>query len=181
MHLNTQSLITLSCLSESFLQGDLGILHSLLFLLFYDEEVWFSNYIYLKIFLTVENAWPLNAFLKVISLIFFSQGSLTVRDNIFFPYLWPQRNLNIALQPFLLLWQKFLFISLLAIHSLCFYHQAMDYLFSTIPALHFWYHVIESHWNHWKVKVKVAQLCPTLCNPWTIQSIEFSRQEYWSG
>ena len=38
----------------------------------------------------------------------------------------------------------------------------------------------------WKVKVIFAQLCPTLCNPWTIAcltplSMEFSRQEYWSG
>ena len=37
-----------------------------------------------------------------------------------------------------------------------------------------------------KVKVLVAQSCLTLCNPWTIAlqaplSIEFSRQEYWSG
>ena len=32
-----------------------------------------------------------------------------------------------------------------------------------------------------KVKVKVIQSCPTLCNPWTIQSMEFSRPEYWSG
>ena len=115
VNLNTQSLIILFCLAESFLQGDLGILHSLLFLLFYDEEVWFPNYIYLKLFPTVENAWPLNAFLKDISLIIFSQGSLTVRENIFFPYLWPQRNLDIALQPFLILWQKFLSTLLLAI------------------------------------------------------------------
>ena len=33
---------------------------------------------------------------------------------------------------------------------------------------------------------EVAQSCPTLCNPWTIAyqapwSMEFSRQEYWSG
>ena len=32
----------------------------------------------------------------------------------------------------------------------------------------------------------VAQLCPTLCDPWTVAhqvppSIGFSRQEYWSG
>ena len=32
-----------------------------------------------------------------------------------------------------------------------------------------------------KVKVKVAQLCPALCDPMTIQSLEFSRPEYWSG
>ena len=32
-----------------------------------------------------------------------------------------------------------------------------------------------------KVKVKVTQLCLTLCDPWTIQSMEFSRPEYWSG
>ena len=28
-------------------------------------------------------------------------------------------------------------------------------------------------------KVKVAQSCPTLCNP--MESMEFSRPEYWSG
>ena len=34
----------------------------------------------------------------------------------------------------------------------------------------------------WKVQVLVARSCPTLCNPWTVacQSMEFSRQEYWS-
>ena len=36
------------------------------------------------------------------------------------------------------------------------------------------------------VHVLVAQLCPTLCDPWTVAhqaplSMEFSRQEYWSG
>ena len=31
------------------------------------------------------------------------------------------------------------------------------------------------------MKVKVAQLCPTPCDPMTIQSMEFSRPEYWSG
>ena len=30
------------------------------------------------------------------------------------------------------------------------------------------------------VKVKLAQLCPTLCDPWTVQPMEFSRPEYWS-
>ena len=30
-------------------------------------------------------------------------------------------------------------------------------------------------------EVKVAQLCSTLCDPWTIQSMEFCRPEYWSG
>ena len=29
------------------------------------------------------------------------------------------------------------------------------------------------------VKVKVAQSCPTLCNPMTIQSMEFSRPEHY--
>ena len=29
--------------------------------------------------------------------------------------------------------------------------------------------------------MKVSQLGPTLENPWTIQSTEFSRPEYWSG
>ena len=37
-----------------------------------------------------------------------------------------------------------------------------------------------------KVKVKVTQLCVTLCNPWTVAcqaplSMEFSRPKYWSG
>ena len=37
-----------------------------------------------------------------------------------------------------------------------------------------------------KVEVLVTQLCPTLCDPWTADcqtplSMEFSRQEYWSG
>ena len=36
------------------------------------------------------------------------------------------------------------------------------------------------------VVVLIAQLCLTLCNPWTVAcqaplSMEFSRQEYWSG
>ena len=33
----------------------------------------------------------------------------------------------------------------------------------------------------WEVKVKVTQLCPSLCDPWTIQSIEFAGPEYWRG
>ena len=32
-----------------------------------------------------------------------------------------------------------------------------------------------------KVKVKVAQSYPTLCNPMDYKSMEFSRPEYWSG
>ena len=28
-------------------------------------------------------------------------------------------------------------------------------------------------------EVKVTQSCPTLCDPWTIWSMEFSRPEYW--
>ena len=31
------------------------------------------------------------------------------------------------------------------------------------------------------MKVKVTQLYPTLTTPWTIQSVEISRAEYWSG
>ena len=30
-------------------------------------------------------------------------------------------------------------------------------------------------------EVKVVQSCPTHATPWTIQSMEFSRLEYWSG
>ena len=32
-----------------------------------------------------------------------------------------------------------------------------------------------------KVKVKVAQLCLTLCNPTDYTAMEFSRPGYWSG
>ena len=37
-----------------------------------------------------------------------------------------------------------------------------------------------------KLRVLVTKSCPTLCDPWTIThqaslSMEFSRQEYWSG
>ena len=40
--------------------------------------------------------------------------------------------------------------------------------------------------NFLKVKVLVTQLCPTFCNPMDCShqaslSMEFSRQEYWSG
>ena len=34
--------------------------------------------------------------------------------------------------------------------------------------------------NCLKVKVKIAQACPILCDPME-QSMEFSRPEYWSG
>ena len=48
---------------------------------------------------------------------------------------------------------------------------------------------LESHLGCKEVKpvnpkgneMKVAQLCPSLVTPWTIQSMEFSRPEYWSG
>ena len=29
--------------------------------------------------------------------------------------------------------------------------------------------------------MKVTQLCPTLCYPWTILCMKFFRPEYWSG
>ena len=32
-----------------------------------------------------------------------------------------------------------------------------------------------------KVKVKVTQSCPTLCDPMDYTVLEFSRPEYWSG
>ena len=35
--------------------------------------------------------------------------------------------------------------------------------------------------THLEEKVKVAQSCRTLWTPWTIQSMELSRPEYWSG
>ena len=31
------------------------------------------------------------------------------------------------------------------------------------------------------LKVKVAQSCLTFCHPWTVQSMGFSRPEYWNG
>ena len=42
---------------------------------------------------------------------------------------------------------------------------------------------IKTRWqNTQKIKVKIIQSCPTLCNAMnSIQSMEFSRQEYWSG
>ena len=35
----------------------------------------------------------------------------------------------------------------------------------------------------WKIESEVAQLCPTLCDPidYSLPSVGFSRQEYWSG
>ena len=38
----------------------------------------------------------------------------------------------------------------------------------------------------YKSETEVAQLCPTLCDPWTVAyqappSMGFSKQEYWSG
>ena len=39
---------------------------------------------------------------------------------------------------------------------------------------------LKTIWLKRKVKVKVAQLCPNLCDPWTIQSVESSWPEYWS-
>ena len=40
-------------------------------------------------------------------------------------------------------------------------------------------------WRGQKIKnkwcVKVVQSCPTFCDPINIQSMEFSRPEYWSG
>ena len=33
----------------------------------------------------------------------------------------------------------------------------------------------------YKLKVKVTQSCLTLCDPTTLQSMEFSKPEYWNG
>ena len=35
-------------------------------------------------------------------------------------------------------------------------------------------------YQHFKVKVKLPQSCLTPCDPWTIQSLEFSRPDSWS-
>ena len=40
---------------------------------------------------------------------------------------------------------------------------------------------LSSHTMFHYVSMKFAQSCPTLWTPWTIQSMEFSRPEYWSG
>ena len=39
----------------------------------------------------------------------------------------------------------------------------------------------DAGWNVKGSEGKVAQPCPTLCDPWTIQSMGFSRPEQWSG
>ena len=46
-----------------------------------------------------------------------------------------------------------------------------------LSILHYWnLYILLNH-----LKVKVAQSCPTLYSPRTIQSMEFSRPEYWNG
>ena len=43
-------------------------------------------------------------------------------------------------------------------------------------------HLTNICWINYEVKLKVAHSCPTLCDPMDyIQSMEFSRPEYWSG
>ena len=44
--------------------------------------------------------------------------------------------------------------------------------------VHVW---LAEGWGSLKAKVTGAQSCPTLWDPWTAQSMEFSRPEYWSG
>ena len=44
-----------------------------------------------------------------------------------------------------------------------------------------YFRLIKARSFRFKVKVKVAQSCPTLCNPNGLQCMEFSRPEYWSG
>ena len=39
---------------------------------------------------------------------------------------------------------------------------------------------VNNYISIYDMKGKVAQSCPTLCDPQTIQSMEFSRTEYWS-
>ena len=48
-------------------------------------------------------------------------------------------------------------------------HQSFQWIFRV--------HFLWSEVN----EVKVSQSCLTLCYPWPVQSMEFSRQEYWSG
>ena len=48
----------------------------------------------------------------------------------------------------------------------------------------FWQKLSSPTW--YACEVKVLQSCPTLCDPWTVAhqaplSMEFARQEYWSG
>ena len=45
---------------------------------------------------------------------------------------------------------------------------------------------LKEGWFYSKSESEVTQLCPTLCDPWTVvgqapPSMGFSRQEYWSG
>ena len=52
---------------------------------------------------------------------------------------------------------------------------------------HHQFHNLKDLWGYEsESESEVAQSCPTLCNPWTVayqapQSMEFSRQDYWSG
>ena len=59
-----------------------------------------------------------------------------------------------------------------------YYYQEYKYIFQEFKSF---YHVTGIEMIHYFLKLKVTQLCPTLCDPWTIQSMEFSRPEYWSG
>ena len=56
------------------------------------------------------------------------------------------------------------------------YSELLDYIG---PFVETWIDLGLSH----RVKVEVAQSCLTLCDlmDYTIQSMEFSRPEYWSG
>ena len=41
--------------------------------------------------------------------------------------------------------------------------------------------IADGFFTNWAIReALIAQSCPTLCTPWTIQSMEFSRPEYWS-
>ena len=56
-----------------------------------------------------------------------------------------------------------------------------QYLLHSLSFVHSWCIVYINHYERAKVKVKVTQSCPTLCDPIDIQFMEFSRPEYWSG
>ena len=60
----------------------------------------------------------------------------------------------------------------------------------TTEQLSMWAHIpfrvgFVAHFNHKVSEVKVAQSCPShvqlFGTPWTIQSMKFSRTEYWIG
>ena len=66
------------------------------------------------------------------------------------------------------------------------HHSSEASVLLALPYLSSNSHIYSILLDSMKVKVKVAQSCLALCDPWTVAcqaplSMEFSKQEYWSG